>query len=180
VEGRICVFYLKDKADLWWETVRERQYEPRLNWKRFKELIKDHFYPMSLQKDKENGFIQLQQGGISVLEYASRFMEFSHFASTFVVDKKLKMNHFEVELNPNITERMSVCQYISYQDLYYTAKNAEKGMKEKNDYCNEQGGTRRRGISEKTSTLKAHTRGLGTTISTATHVEGSKLTINLG
>jgi len=42
------VFYLKDKADLWWATVKERQHEPSFNWTKFKELIKDHFYLVSL------------------------------------------------------------------------------------------------------------------------------------
>ena len=55
------VFYLKDKADLWWTTVKERKHEPGFNWSKFKELIKDHFYLVSLQKVKENEFMQLQQ-----------------------------------------------------------------------------------------------------------------------
>jgi len=42
------VFHLKDKANLWWVTMEERQYEPGLNWRKFKELIKDHFYLVSL------------------------------------------------------------------------------------------------------------------------------------
>ena len=53
------VFYLKDKADLWWATVRERQHEPGFDWNKFKEMIKDHFYPISLQKAKEGEFMQL-------------------------------------------------------------------------------------------------------------------------
>jgi len=57
-----AVFYLKDKVDLWWATVHERRYEPRFDWKGFKEFIKDHFYLVSLQKKKENEFIQLHQG----------------------------------------------------------------------------------------------------------------------
>jgi len=43
-----AVFYLKDKADLWWATVRERQQEPGFGWGDFKKMIKDHFYPTSL------------------------------------------------------------------------------------------------------------------------------------
>ena len=87
-----AVFYLKDKANLWWATMRERQYEPGFDWRKFKELIKDHFYPVSLQKAKENEFMQPQQGGMSVLEYASKFMELSCFAPVFIADERLKMN----------------------------------------------------------------------------------------
>jgi len=72
-------------------------------------LIKDHFYLVSLQKAKKNGFMQLQQGEMSVLEYTSKFMELSCFAPAFVADERLKMTQFEVGPNPNIKERMSVC-----------------------------------------------------------------------
>ena len=34
-----AVFHLNDKADLWWATMRERQYEPRFGWDKFKERI---------------------------------------------------------------------------------------------------------------------------------------------
>ena len=45
---------------------------------------------------------------MSIFEYASKFMELSCFASTFVADEKLKMNCFEVRLNPNTKGRMFV------------------------------------------------------------------------
>ena len=67
----------EDKVDLWWATVRKVQYEPRFGWNKFKEMIKDHFYPISFQMAKEGEFMQLQQGGMSVLEYTSKFMELS-------------------------------------------------------------------------------------------------------
>ena len=60
----IAVFYLKDKVDLLWGTVREGQNEPGFGWGKFKEMIKDHFYPMSLQKPKEGEFMQLHQGSV--------------------------------------------------------------------------------------------------------------------
>ena len=50
----------------------------------------------------------------------------------------MSVNHFKVELNPNIKEGMSVCQYISYEDLYDTAVNVDRAMMEKKEYCNEQ------------------------------------------
>ena len=53
------MFYLKDKANLLWATIRERQYEPRFDWSKFKEMIKDHFNPISLYKAKEGEFILL-------------------------------------------------------------------------------------------------------------------------
>ena len=113
--------------------MQERLHELGFGWKRFNEQIQNHFYPVSLQKAKENEFMQLQQGGISLLEYASKFME------------RLKMNHFEVGLNPNIKDKMFVCQYTSYVDMYDTAVNVEKATKEGNNCFSEQHGTKRKG-----------------------------------
>jgi len=131
------MFYLKDKANLWWATVRERYHEPKFDWKRFKELIKDHFCPVSLRKAKENEFIQLHQGGMGVLEYASKFMELSRFAPAFVTDERLKMSRFKAGINPCIKERMFVQQYTFCMDLYDTAVNVERAMRERSNYFNE-------------------------------------------
>jgi len=65
-------------------------------------MIKDHFYPISLQKAKEGEFMQLQQGNMSVVEYASKFMKLSQFAPAFVADERLKMNQFKAGLNRTI------------------------------------------------------------------------------
>ena len=53
---------------------------------------------------------------MSVLKYASKFMELSHFAPTFVADERLKMHQFKAGLKPTIKEMMSVHQYTSYMD----------------------------------------------------------------
>ena len=45
---------------------------------------------------------------MSVLEYFSKFTKLSYFAPAFVANEKLKMNHFEPGLKPNLKERMSV------------------------------------------------------------------------
>ena len=45
---------------------------------------------------------------MSVLEYASKFMELSHFSPAYVADEKLRMNWFEAGLNPGLKERMFV------------------------------------------------------------------------
>ena len=72
--------------------MRERQHESGIDWNKFKEMIKDYFYPISLQKAKEGKFMQLQQGNMSIIEYASKFMELLRFALAFIADERLKMN----------------------------------------------------------------------------------------
>ena len=45
-------------------------------------------------------------------------------------------------MNSAIKERMSVRQYASYVDVYDTAVNVERAMKERSNYFNEQRGTK--------------------------------------
>jgi len=95
---------------------------------------------------------------MSILEYASKFMELSRFAPASVADEKLKMNRFEAGLNPTIKERMSVRQYASYVDLYDTAINVERAMKERSQYFNEQRGTKRKGDNRGTFQMQEQNR----------------------
>ena len=84
--------------------MRNRQHEAGFGWRELKDLLKNHFYPVSLYKSKENEFIRLQQGRMITPEYASKFMELSCFNPTYVANEKLKMNRFEAELNQGIKE----------------------------------------------------------------------------
>jgi len=104
---------------------------------------------VSIQKTKENEFMQLHRGGMSVLEYASKFIELSHFAPAFVADERLKMNRFEAWINLGIKERISVQQYTFYVDLYDIAVNVERVMRERSNYFNEQYRIKRRGVNER-------------------------------
>jgi len=70
--------------------------------------LKKCFYPVFLQKAKEDEFIRLQQGNISILEYASKFIELSRFAPPHVADEKLRMNRFEAGCNRGLKENMLV------------------------------------------------------------------------
>ena len=75
-------FHLEGEADLWWTIMKKNQNEHGFGWAHFKELIKNCFYPISLQKEKEKEFLELEKGRMSVLQYAFKFMELSHFDPT--------------------------------------------------------------------------------------------------
>ena len=116
---------------------------------------------------------------MSVLEYASKFMELSHFAAAFVADEKLKMNLFKAVLNPNLEERMSVSQYVCYKDLYDTAANMKRAMKENSIYFSEQRGNKRKGDQRENFYSQANTRGIVGASTTIAYMAPSKPTIYL-
>ena len=119
--------------------MNEKQNEHGFGWTQFEELTKNHFYPISLQKAKEKEFLELEQGRTSVVQYASKFMELSHFAAAYMANEILKMIQFEFELNHKLKVTMSVCPYSSYQEMYDTAINLERAHNEREAFFNKQG-----------------------------------------
>jgi len=59
VEGRICGILPKGQSRPLVGYSTGKTIRAGLGWGNFKEMIKDHFYPTSLQKAKENEFMQL-------------------------------------------------------------------------------------------------------------------------
>ena len=53
--------YLIDEVDLWWATVRNRQYEPGFEWTEFKELLKNRFYLVERATKEKNEFYNEQR-----------------------------------------------------------------------------------------------------------------------
>ncbi|XP_074266796.1 uncharacterized protein LOC141590083 [Silene latifolia] len=126
-----AVYYLVGQADLWWETVKERKNEEGFDWTQFNKLMRSKFYPPSLRKEKEEEFNKLKQGTMSVMLYATKFMELSRFAPHMVATKELRMNRFERGLGWNLRDRLSTHTCSTYQDMYDKATNAERIINEK-------------------------------------------------
>ncbi|XP_057250605.1 uncharacterized protein LOC125497568 [Beta vulgaris subsp. vulgaris] len=121
-----AVFYLTGQASLWWKIVKEKKNEPGFGWSKLQDLMRDKFYPPSLRKQKEDEFLHLQQGTMSVLEYANKFMELSRFAPELVASEQSRMNRFERGLQLKYQDRLASQRFTSYQDMVDVAVNVER------------------------------------------------------
>lgn len=88
------VFHLKGQANLWWKTAKEKKNEPNFDWEKRQQVIREVRYPPSLQRQNESEFLHLQQGKMTVLEYASKFLELARFAPNMVATKQMKIDRF--------------------------------------------------------------------------------------
>ena len=73
----------------------------------------------------EKEFPRLEQERISVLQYASKFMELICFALGNVANETLKMNWFDSGLNHKLEVAMTISIYSSHQEMYDTIINVE-------------------------------------------------------
>ena len=81
----IGFYYLKMEADNWWSTVREEcMAVPSFGWAQFATKLKERFYPDELRWQKQEEFLSLSQGSMSIQEYTDKFTELSRFATSIV------------------------------------------------------------------------------------------------
>jgi hypothetical protein len=53
--------------------------ETSISWEVFKHEFNRHFFPRVVQEAKAQEFLNLVQGGMSVIEYTAKFLQLSRF-----------------------------------------------------------------------------------------------------
>jgi len=89
----LATYQFEGEAGYWWETAKLRGDEPPITWERLKELMDTKYYPRNATKEQQ--FLSLKQGNMSVMEYAAKFNELSCFAPHQVATEEMKMDPFE-------------------------------------------------------------------------------------
>nr|KYP61975.1 hypothetical protein KK1_016490 [Cajanus cajan] len=74
---------LVGEAEHWWRGTHHMMTTRRVvdDWESFKRVFLEKYFPESVRHAKQAEFIQLHQGGLSVLEYAMRFEHLAYFYS---------------------------------------------------------------------------------------------------
>ncbi|XP_058111118.1 uncharacterized protein LOC131254129 [Magnolia sinica] len=100
VENVELISYLFEKeADLWWESVLRSIFKNHIwTWEAFKARFNEKYIPQSYQHERDNEFLRLQQGRMSVAQYENHFTELSRYASEMIANEAIKMRRFTAGL----------------------------------------------------------------------------------
>jgi len=79
---------LMDRAQSWWEVIQSRRDTGTWTWSAFKRQFEMQFFSSYQCRIKEQEFLALKQGDMSVLEYERRFHNLSLFASQFIATEQ--------------------------------------------------------------------------------------------
>ena len=90
----LATFMLKGKAWNWWEAMR-RMMNAQLEgvpitWQQFMGIFNDQYFSRIYHTQKEQEFITLKQGRMSVVEYKEQFIALSRFAPELVCAEDAK------------------------------------------------------------------------------------------
>ena len=86
----LASFMLREKANSWWDMVKNTYDVPHMGWTQFKDLLLAKYFPEAMRRQKRLEFVHFQQGGMTVAEYASKFTLLSGYAQHVVVSEHMR------------------------------------------------------------------------------------------
>src|SRR4051812_38462773 len=95
---RLAAFSLTDSAYIWWITIRNTRSVEMITWDEFVSLFLESHFPNTDREAYQIEFTNLKQEDMSVSEYASRFIQLSHYAPHLVPTEAERARKFQLEL----------------------------------------------------------------------------------
>ncbi|KAL9243864.1 hypothetical protein vseg_017703 [Gypsophila vaccaria] len=75
----IAAYYLKGAANNWWRVVKDNDVVEMFTWNQFRSRIQDKYFGHELRCQKEEEFMALRMGDMSLQAYTDKFQELSRF-----------------------------------------------------------------------------------------------------
>ncbi|XP_038877203.1 uncharacterized protein LOC120069501 [Benincasa hispida] len=99
----LATFLLQKKVEDWWKLLKNRKGDQEeICWEEFQKSFFERFYPRSFRDMKQDEFLQVMQGNMTVAEYELKYTELSKYALNIVVDEKERCRRFEIGLKQEI------------------------------------------------------------------------------
>ncbi|GAU10215.1 hypothetical protein TSUD_420210, partial [Trifolium subterraneum] len=134
---------LIDDADFWWGNTRQRMIAAGtlMTWNNFKNEFLAKYFPADVKTKKEIEFLKLEQGSMTVAEYAKKFDELSRFcphinAAEAEASKCVK---FEGGLRPDIKKAVGYQEIRSFASLVNKSRIYEEDSKASSNYYKARG-----------------------------------------
>ncbi|XP_027174486.1 uncharacterized protein LOC113774121 [Coffea eugenioides] len=92
------------------------------------------FLPPLIQEKREDEFIKLRQGTLSVAEYEGKFTKLSKYASELVVNERKRIRHFVQGLNVEIQEGLAAVQISMFTEALEKVQRVESARLQVRDF----------------------------------------------
>ncbi|XP_045802292.1 uncharacterized protein LOC123895860 [Trifolium pratense] len=129
---------LTDEADFWWDNTRERMIAvgTLMTWNNFKNEFLAKYFPADAMTKKEIEFLKLEQGSMTVAEYARKFEELSRFCPHInaVGAEGSKCVKFEGGLRPEIKKAVGYQEIRNFAALVNKSRIYEEDSKASSRY----------------------------------------------
>jgi hypothetical protein len=124
---------LRGPASTWWVNFVAIQLAGhQITWEEFKIAFREHYIPEGVLHMKQEEFIRLKQGGVTVMQYLNKFNHLSQYAIDQINTDLKKKNCFMRGLNDRLQRKKATCLDLTYSRAISTtlsveAKNTSQG-----------------------------------------------------
>ncbi|XP_027155741.1 uncharacterized protein LOC113756170 [Coffea eugenioides] len=94
-------------------------------WVNFIREFNEKYLPSIIQERREDEFIRLRQGPLSVAEYETQFIKLSRFAPELVLTDRKRIRRFVQGLNVEIQEALAAAQLDTFSQTLEKAQRIE-------------------------------------------------------
>ena len=96
-----------------------------MTWVEFENVFEDQYFPESYREELREQFEKLEQGTMTVSQYASRFQSLSRFALDLVTTEARKCKRFERGLASSVKRLVMSQQIRDFALIVECARNIE-------------------------------------------------------
>ncbi|KAL5831551.1 hypothetical protein ACOSQ4_016905 [Xanthoceras sorbifolium] len=142
-----AVYRLTGDAIIWWENLSIQRDMTGVDWEVFEGLFRDNYFNAGHRRMLADMFENIEQGGMTVNEYYTRFMELSQYAGR--ADESLLLSKFLMRLRPTIRNRIYTQEFRKLTDCLAAAILAETNFRDIQPLRNQPSGSRDRKMTKK-------------------------------
>ncbi|KAL5761344.1 hypothetical protein ACOSP7_017608 [Xanthoceras sorbifolium] len=142
-----AVYRLTGDAVIWWENLSIQRDMTGVDWEVFEGLFRDNYFNAGHRRMLADMFENIEQGGMTVNEYYTRFMELSQYAGR--ADESLLLSKFLMRLRPTIRNRIYTQEFRKLTDCLAAAILAETNFRDIQPPRNQPSGSRDRKMTKK-------------------------------
>ena len=107
-----------------------------LTWKDFRDMFLSSYFPTSVCEQKEQEFLYLKQGSMTVMQYNREFCKLTRFAPELVAAEKDRVKRFFTGLKPIMRKDLSTLDFPTHAELLDKALKLEKEYNQLQAYHN--------------------------------------------
>ncbi|XP_057546014.1 uncharacterized protein LOC130825005 [Amaranthus tricolor] len=115
----IGAYYLEGEADNWWTMLHPQcTADSNFKWSQFLEKLRERFYPAALRWRKQDEFMNLFQGNMTIQEYTDKFTELSRFAPHACPTEAEKVLRYVNRMDPRVQIPVMSSKPATFQEAY--------------------------------------------------------------
>ncbi|XP_047264093.1 uncharacterized protein LOC124896567 [Capsicum annuum] len=125
----LSAYQLKEVANQWyneWEDAKGDSAEPTV-WDEFVEAFLDRLFPLELREAKEEEFMNLKKGKMSVQEYTLKFNQLAHYAPEMTSSVRARMRKLTVHMQQIEEKKKKISEARKKERQAKRARSADQG-----------------------------------------------------